>query len=93
MDVFLTFHVFNTYAVSITGLLVNGFMLFIILKTRNGELKRYNNIMLQSTLSDISLGTVTFFACPVSKRECECGILIVTEIMVLTRVISDFGNC
>lgn len=68
MSYLRTLHEISNYIVSSVGLLCNLFMIYIIIKTNNPELKKYNRILLQSAICDASLNIMTIIICPVNRK-------------------------
>lgn len=54
---------------TVFGIFVDLFLIFIILKTKNTEIKKYSRITLQSIIVDILFGILTFITRPVSSTE------------------------
>ncbi|KAE9552120.1 hypothetical protein FO519_004656 [Halicephalobus sp. NKZ332] len=60
-----TVHVIDSYVVSSVGLILNSFIIYIIIKVPNTELKKYSRILLQSTIFDVMLNIVNIVICPI----------------------------
>ena len=66
MASFRLLHTINDYIATTLGFCCTAFMIYLIRRSRNTELKKYNSIMLQSTFIDLGLNTMNFLAKPVS---------------------------
>lgn len=53
-------YIANEYVAIFIGLFVNFPLIFLILKSKNGELNKYNRILCQSAIIDISLNIIGF---------------------------------
>ena len=59
------FHEISNYVASAIGLLFNSFIIYVIIKASNIELKKYSKILLQSTVFDIWLNAINIMICPI----------------------------
>ncbi|KAE9548340.1 hypothetical protein FO519_008445 [Halicephalobus sp. NKZ332] len=80
MALLRTIHVCNAYFGSAIGFFFNCFMLYVIVNTRQEELQKYSNILMQSTIVDIALNILNILICPIVLTAHQNLVLILHPI-------------
>ncbi|KAE9548732.1 hypothetical protein FO519_008051 [Halicephalobus sp. NKZ332] len=82
------FHIFNDYISGVLGLTLNTLLIFLIRYTKNIELKKYNQILLQSVLIDIYLVFITFITKPIIVAYNHRAFVMINTVIPVDQTVS-----